>query len=94
MVDYRTFSQWSIMNNKTKQDNNKTKQDKEFQKLFPLILERYILENLYAEDLKPSLVKALRDVYLSILEEKVASSSNLEEINPHEIYEGFIKRLR
>jgi len=87
MVAYRTFSQWSIM-------NNKTKQDKEFQKLFPLILERYILENLYAEDLKPSLVKALRDVYLSILEEKVASSSNLEEINPHEIYEGFIKRLR
>jgi len=87
MVAYRTFSQWSIM-------NNKTKQDKEFQKLFPLILERYILENLYEEDLKPSLIKALRDVYLSILEEKVASSSNLEEINPHEIYEGFIKRLR
>jgi hypothetical protein len=79
------FSQWYAT-------NEKIKQDKEFQKLFPLVLESYILQNLY-EDLEPGLLKALRDVYLSILREKVASNLSPEEIEPIEIYEGFIKRL-
>jgi hypothetical protein len=79
------FSQWHIT-------NKKTEQDKEFQELFPLVLESYILQHLY-ENLEPGLLKALRDIYLSILQEKVASNLNPEEIEPIEIYEGFIKRL-